>query len=88
MKTFEELNNYEKAVLSACGKANKYSLRSHTPIGYIRKKIEKKQRPFVNKAMKKLVSSGFILEHKARRNITYGLSPDGLKACNILKKEL
>jgi hypothetical protein len=88
MKTFEELTRYEKTVLLACGKANNFSLSSHVPIGYIRKKIEKKQQIYVKKIMKILVSSGFILESPAGRNKTYKLSRDGLKACKLLKEEL
>ncbi len=88
MKDLKDLNRYEKIVLSACGKANKYSLGSHRSIEIIRKKINPKQQKYVNKAMKTLVSSGFIIQHPTSRKTTYGLSPKGLNACNLLKGEL
>lgn len=87
MKELEELNTFEKTVLIACCKANGYSLSSHVPLGYIRKKIAKNHQKYFKKAFKTLVSSGFVIQHPASRNVTYALSPDGLKAGYVLKKK-
>ena len=87
MKDLEALNTFIKTVLIACCKANDYSLSSHVPIGFIRKKIAKNQQKYFKKAFKTLVSSGFIIQHPTGRNVTYALSPDGLKAGKLLQKE-
>ncbi len=39
-------------------------------------------------ALKKLVSNGFIIIRPGSKETSYYLSSDGLKACNLLKKEL
>jgi len=87
MKELEELNTFEKRVLLACCEANEFSLGSHVSIKKIRKKIDKKQQKYLKKAMRTLISSGFVLEHPTRGEMTYRLSRDGRNACFIIKKE-
>ncbi len=87
MKKLEALNTFEKTVLNACCNANNYSLSSHVPKGFIRKKMAKNQQKYFNRAFKTLISSGFIIQRPTSRNVTYALSPNGLKAGNLLKKE-
>ncbi|MFX1457714.1 MAG: hypothetical protein ACFFDB_20290 [Promethearchaeota archaeon] len=88
MKELEDLTTFEKTVLLACGKANDFTLKAHNSEGFIRKKIDKKNRQYVKPALKKLVRKGFIIKRPGSKELSYYLSPIGLKACNLLKKEL
>ncbi len=91
MKKFEELTDLEKSVLLIWGKKLNFSTKTHHQIEKINKKIDvtlpgitRKDKKRINKT---LINSGFIVRHPTGRSKTYCLSPDGLKCCNILKRE-
>jgi predicted transcriptional regulator len=92
MKTFEELTRLEKSVLLIWGNELNFSTRNHRQIEKINKRIganlpeiPHKDRKRINKT---LLNSGFIVKHPTGRSKTYCLSPDGLKCCNIIKREI
>jgi len=88
MKDLKDLNRYQKIILSACCRANKYSLGSHRSIEIIRKKIKPEYHKYLKKAIKTLVSNGFLIQHPTGRKTTYELSPKGLNACNLINNDL
>ncbi len=91
MKTFEDLTDLEKSVLLIWGKALNFSTNKHRQIERINKRIDAILHVNFHKDKKKinkmLINSGFIIRHPTGRSKTYCLSPDGLKCCNILKRE-
>lgn len=87
MKELKDLDKFHGVVLSACCKANNYSLGSHVPIEAIVKLVEKNQQQYVKLVVKTLVSNDFIRKKPTSRKNTYGLSRYGLKSGIILKKE-
>jgi predicted transcriptional regulator len=87
MKELEDLTELEQVLLLACCDANSYAIQSHVPKEAIFKRVKGVQMRFAKKAFKTLITSGFIMEHKAGRSgNTYNLSPKGLKAGNKLRR--
>ena len=91
MKSFEELLPTERAVLLVWGKELNYSTTAHLSIKKVNKKIKSTHPKYLDKSIRRinkmLKSSGFILEHPARRDTTYSLSPEGRRCCLILRDE-
>lgn len=91
MKTFEELNPYEKSVLLIWGKQLDYCTTAHHPIQKIKKKIHnvlpKLKDKDIRRINKILLASGFILKHPTGRKTTYNLSREGLRYCEILRND-
>lgn len=86
MKELEDLTETEKAVLLACCDANNFSLGSHVPIEAIAKRVQDYvSGKFFKKAIRVLLSNGFIIKHPTRGKITYSLSRDGRDAGYKLK---
>ncbi len=80
MKELEDLTETEKAVFLACCDANNFSLRSHVPIEAIAKRIQDYvSGRYFNKAIRVLLSNGFIRKHPTKGKTTYELTRNGWK---------
>ena len=87
LKELEDLSGYEKYVLLECCEILDWSLHSRLALQYFTKRINKSQQKYVKKAIKTLVSSGFISQHPSGRTMTYQLTIDGRDAGLLIKKE-
>jgi len=87
MKEFEDLTEIERRVLVQFCQANNYSLSSHIPIEAVNLNIRGVHPKHIRRAVKELISSGFILKHPTGRQTTYKISRDGLRGGNRLREE-
>ncbi len=84
-----DLTPYEKAVLFACCDANNFSLHSHVPPEYVRKRIKNIPAKYIKKAFKTLFAKGYILKHPARRSgMTIQLTKKGLQVGLVILDEI
>jgi hypothetical protein len=91
MKSFEELTTLEKSVLLIWGNELNFNTKNHRQIEKINKRItanlpgiKQKDKKRINNT---LITSGDVVQHPTGRSKTYGLSLEGLKCCNIIKRE-
>ena len=84
MKELDDLNEAEEVVLFIACQVLDYSLSAHVPKKAITNKIRNMPPKYLRRAFKSLISNGFLVEHPTGGNITYELSPKGLKAGNII----
>lgn len=87
MKEFEDLTQIERRILVRFCQANNYSLSSHVPIQAVNLIVKGVHPKHIKRVVKMLISSGFVLKHPTRNQMTYKISIDGLKGGNILKNE-
>ncbi len=87
MKEFEDLTPLECRILLRFCKANNYSLSSHVPKEAVNLNIRGVHPKHIKRAVKLLISNGFITKHPTGRQTTYNLSIKGLRGGNILKNE-
>lgn len=84
MKELNDLNESEEVVLFMACQVLNYSLTARVPKKRITNKIRDMHPKYLRKAFKSLVSNGFLVERPSGRNVTYGLTPKGLKAGTII----
>ena len=84
MKELDDLTEAEEVVLFMACQVLDYSLSAHVPKKAITNKIKDLHPKYLRKAFNSLLSNGFLVEHPARRNITFGLTRKGMKAGSIL----
>lgn len=84
MKELDDLIEPEESVLLIACHILDYSLSAHVPKKAITNKIKDMHPKYLRKAFNSLVSNGFLVEHPAKKNTTYGLSKKGLNAGTIL----
>ncbi|MFW9972969.1 MAG: hypothetical protein ACFFDF_22480 [Candidatus Odinarchaeota archaeon] len=84
MKEVDDLIEQEEIVLFIACQVLDYSLSAHVPKKAITNKIKDMNPKYLRKAFNSLISNGFLVEHPTRRNITYGLTPKGLRAGTII----
>jgi predicted transcriptional regulator len=82
MKELEDLTPAEKSILVIAYQTLNKSLSAHQPKQRILKKIINMNPKIKKKAFNSLVSNGFLRKHPTGRNVTYELTPKGLKAAN------
>ena len=73
-----QLNQIEVLVLLGLFKATRGSIHAHPPIEAIQSNVKPKFHKHLKKAVKKLCTKGFILQHKTRGGVTYNLTKEGL----------
>lgn len=78
------LRRFEVAVLQSVCKATKMSKASHVPEQAFLKRFPGAERE-ARKALKKLISLGYVKMHPTRGGMTYDLTDDGWNLCRELK---
>jgi hypothetical protein len=73
-----QLSTIEKATLHALADACNYSLGAHVPREAVTRRIAANLRGDAKKALRKLRSKGYCIEHPTGRNRTWQLTPKGL----------
>lgn len=79
------IRRFEKAVLQSICKATKISKHAHVPEHAFIKKFPGAERE-ARKALKKLISYGYVQMHPTRGGMTYELTDMGWKLCQELIK--
>ena len=89
MKELEDLTELERLVLLACCDANRFSLSSHVQLEKITKRIVGVESKYIKKAIKLLLSNGFIrLDPVGRSRKTYQINKKGLVAATQIRDEI
>ena len=84
MKELDDLNEAEEVILFIACQVLNYSLSAHVPKKAITNKIKNMHPKYLRRGFSSLISNGFLVEQPTGGNITYKLSPKGLKAGNII----
>jgi len=88
MKELKDLITIEKEVLLTFCDANNYSLHSHVPIEAVTRRLRNLSSKLTKKAIKTLLTNGFIMKHPTRHKITYQLTKKGLHSGNQVKSDM
>jgi len=83
MRHTGELPVIERATLQALAHACNYSLTAHVPIEAVTRNFARHLRGDAKKALKKLRSKGYCIEHPTGRNRTWQLSSEGLRMAKM-----
>jgi len=83
MRRTNELSEIERATLQALAHACNYSLTAHVPVEAVTRKFPRNLRGDAKKALKKLRSKGYCIEHPTGRKRTWQLTPKGLRMAKM-----
>lgn len=77
---------FDRAVLLSICKACKMSKSAHVPEKAFARRHTEAGRE-VNKALRKLISLGYVLMHPTRGEMTYALSREGVALCREMQED-
>lgn len=87
--SYSDLNDLEKAVMTAMCEAVNNSKSAHIPEGAVSKKFPSNLRGDVKTVLKKsLKKKEYVVMHPTRGSNTYQLTEKGFKMCQIIRDEI
>ena len=82
----DELNDLQKAILVSLCSATKGSKGSHLPKPAFMKKIQLQGRK-ADRALRELITLGYMKKHPTRGETTYELDERGFMVCRVLRDQ-
>ncbi len=83
----DELTELEKAILASICAATGGSKAAHVPKQYFMRKFQK-QSKLAKRALHRLVSLGYVVQHPTGGEMTYELTQRGFEVCKAIRDNL